>query len=146
MPQVQSPCQPQPAFGVTKNANQNDIAVGSNVTVTWETEIFDQNADFASNTFTAPVAGRYQLNLSLRLQNLDSASAYYDITIVTSNRAYQWLQDPDYGQDNAYEAVTLSALADMDAGDTALVNINQANGTAQTDIQQTSHFNGYLVC
>ena len=55
--------------------------------------------------------------------------------------------DPDFGQDNNnYWTLTLSALADMDANDTAYVEVYQGNGTQQTDIQTDSHFSGYLAC
>jgi len=40
----------------------------------------------------------------------------------------------------------LSVLADMDADDTAYVFIQQANGTAQTDIATGSVFSGFLAC
>ena len=45
----------QPAFLATPSSQQSDFATGSAITVAFGTEIYDQNADFASNTFTAPV-------------------------------------------------------------------------------------------
>ena len=52
----------QPAFNVKVGSTQANIALDGYVTVVIGTEIFDQNGDFASNTFTAPVTGKYQLN------------------------------------------------------------------------------------
>jgi len=135
----------QPAFLARPASQQANIAVGSDVTIVFGTEIFDQNADFASNTFTAPVTGKYQLQTTLRVQILDSASAYYYIQIVTSNRSYIFIIDPDFGQDAVYLPFQLAVLADMDASDTALVQIFQASGTSQTDIETASSFSGYLV-
>jgi hypothetical protein len=135
----------QPAFLVRPASTQNNFAVGSEVVVVFGTEVFDRNADFASNTFTAPVTGLYQFNASLRLEGVDSASSYYYIDIRTSNRDYQFIFDPDFGQDNAYFTMVVSCLADMDAGDTADVAILQGSGTQQTDIMIQSHFSGYLV-
>ena len=135
----------QPAFQARPASTQSNFAVGSNVTVVFGTEIFDQNADFASNTFTAPITGKYQLQVHLRVQSLDSASAYYYILIKTSNRQYINIVDPDYGQDNVYLTFQLAALADMDANDTAFIQIYQANGAVQTDINDDSSFSGYLV-
>ena len=135
----------QPAFLARPASQQANISVGSDVTIVFGTEIFDQNADFASNTFTAPVTGKYQLQTTLRVQILDSASAYYYIQIVTSNRSYIFIIDPDFGQDAVYLPFQLSVLADMDASDTALVQIYQASGTSQTDIETASSFSGYLV-
>jgi len=136
----------QPAFLCIPASQQSNFAVGNSpATVVFGTEIFDQNADFASNTFTAPVTGRYQLNANLYLETIDSASSFYQIRIVTSNRTYEAVFDPDFGQDAAYWNFNISALADMDASDTALVSIRQGSGTAQTDINTGSSFSGYLV-
>ena len=140
----------QPAFQVASNTMQNNITVGgSPVTVVYGTEVFDQNSDFTSNTFTAPVTGKYQLSATTRLGTLDSASAYYMMRIVTSNREYKSIFDPDFGQDNGYWSVVITVLADMDAGDTATVKFLQNNGDAQTDIEgsvQYTYFSGYLAC
>ena len=106
---------------------------------------FDTNADFASNTFTAPIEGLYQFNASLRIQALDSASSYYYMNIRTSNRDYQYIFDPDFGQDNDYYTMSVSCLADMDANDTADVILYQGSGTQQTDINTGTSFSGYLV-
>ena len=69
--------------------------------------------------------------------------------ITTSNQVYRFIFDPDFGQDQTYWAVTVTVLADMDAGDFASVTINQGNGTAQTDISgddDYTFFTGYLAC
>ena len=139
----------QPAFLVTKNSDQNNIATGSEVTVTWQAEVFDQNSDFASNVFTAPVTGKYLLTSAIRVDNLDTASNYYNFLFTTSNRVYRKIID--YGGlsgDPVYWFFSLTAIADMDAGDTASVKIYQNNGTAQMDIigdVTRSYFSGYLV-
>ena len=135
----------QPAFQASPASIQSDIALNSAVTVILGTEVFDVGSNFASNTFTAPVTGKYQLNLIVRANALDSAADYYAFRIVTSNRNYQVIIDPDFGQDAAYWAVNESALADMDASDTAYVAVIQSAGTVQTDIQEDTTFSGYLV-
>jgi len=137
----------QPAFLVTPATTQSNIAASTNVNIAFGTEIFDQGSNFASNTFTAPVTGKYQLNVNLRLNNVDSAANYYHINLVTSNRVHYSIFDPDFGQDAAYYTIQLSVLADMDANDTASVSIFQSAGTAQTDIHSGiwSTFSGYLV-
>ena len=137
----------QPAFQVNPASDQSNIAVGSNVTVAFGTEVFDVGANFASTTFTAPVTGKYQLNLSTYFYNLDAASDYYVLAIVTSNRSYAHTIDPGaFSGDPAYWNLPLSVLADMDANDVAYVTVNQASGTAQTDIATGTRFSGYLAC
>ena len=137
----------QPAFQVRKNAIQTNIAVGSAVTVIWQIEIFDQGANFASNTFTAPVTGKYQLNAHLLLDNIDSDADYYQLILNTSNSLYYDTMDPFIGgADYSYQTVNNSVLADMDAGDTAIVTIVQGGGTSQSDLNATTCvFSGYLV-
>jgi len=137
----------QPAFLVRKNADQNNLAVNT-VDITFQTEIFDQNADFASNAFTAPVTGRYQLNAQIRLDNVDTAADYYQIKILTSNRELTNIFDPGVlASDAVFWTLNLSQLCDMDASDTAKVQIRQVSGSAQTDIGNngSSWFSGYLV-
>ena len=135
----------QPAFLARPATTQDNIAVTSLVTVVFGTEIFDQNANFASNTFTAPLTGKYQFSASVRINNLDSAAAYYAVYLVTSNRGYVTFIDPDFGQDAAFFSINVGVLADLDASDTAFIRIVQNSGTAQSDIQVDSHFSGYLV-
>ena len=133
------------AFLVRPTSEQSNFATGSVQTVAFGTEVFDQSANFASNTFTAPVTGKYQLSCSVYVTAVDSASTYYEASIRTSNRNYFVVIDPDFGQDAGFWAFTLSVLADMDASDTATVGIVQASGTAQTDIGTSSFFSGILV-
>ena len=134
----------QPAFQAKPASNQANIA--NNGVVVFGTEIFDNNGDFASNVFTAPVTGRYQFNVSLGLAVVDSAAAFIGLDLVTSNRHYYVIIDPDFGQDAAYWELTLPILADMDASDTAQVNFLQSGGTIQADVQNShTTFSGYLV-
>jgi hypothetical protein len=137
-----------PAFSAAPSAAQDNLAVAPAVVdIVLGTEIFDQGANFASNTFTAPVAGRYQLNAILGLVNIDSAAAFYQVQIATSNRTYTYTYDPDFGQDAVYWEFGPSVLADMDASDTAVMRFYQSGGTAQTDVASVrTYFNGYLAC
>ena len=138
----------QPAFLVHPASAQNNITVGSSPdTVVWGTERFDNNADFASNTFTAPVTGKYQINVNMYLNQIDTASDYYEIQIVSSNKTYFHAFDPGgLSSDPHYWLMSLNQLIDMDASDTALIKFKQGTGTAQTDIAVHSFFSGYLAC
>jgi len=138
----------QPAFQARPATNQSDIAINGNREVVFGTEVFDNNSDFSSNTFTAPVTGKYLITYSLYLQNLDSAANYYEAFINTSNRTYYGSSiDPDFADaDFNYFSLSSSCVVDMDANDTATININQSQGTAQTDIASPSFFSGALIC
>ena len=135
----------QPAFSVNPSSNQTNIS--NNTQIVFGTENFDQNGDFASNIFTAPVTGKYQLNLQARLQDIDSAASYIYMQIITSNRNYQAIFDPDqFNGDLTYFYMSISAVADMDANDTAQVYYYQPDGTDQTDVESGgTNFSGCLL-
>jgi hypothetical protein len=150
----------QSAFLVRPSADQDNIAINGARTVEWATEIHDRNADFNATSgnvtingvstqpyfFCAPVAGIYQFNVQIYLKNLDTAANYYELYLYTSNRTYYDIIDPGhFDGDLAYFSLGIDVAADMDAGDTAYVALNQNSGTAQTDISSVSHFSGYLV-
>ena len=139
----------QSAFLARPTSSQTNIALNTAVTVVLGTEVFDTNGDFASNTFTAPVTGKYQLNMHVLLAQLDAGHTFSGANIITSNRNYQFTIDnaADFSQDfaeNPY-AACLSVLADMDANDTAHLTVQCQGGTQQTDINTGTSFSGYLV-
>jgi len=138
----------QPAFLAQPASQQSDVA--ADTTIAFGTEIFDQGSDFASNTFTAPITGKYQLSCAIRMDDIDAASDFIRIGIHTSNRQYYYLFEPDIGtssgQDITRFPAVLSILADMDANDTATVVLNFTGGSAQTNIITDSYFSGFLAC
>ena len=137
----------QPAFLVkpTTSSQQLNIAVNQAVNIVFGTEVFDQNADFSSSAFTAPVTGKYFFSVGIAVQNLDSAANFYEIYIRASNRTLGFTMDPDFSQDAAYWQFNASGLIDMDAGDTCDIQIYQGAGSPQTDIRTVSFFSGHLV-
>ncbi len=141
----------QSAFLVTKNSAQTGISTDTNVTIAFDTERFDQNGDFASNTFTAPVTGRYQLNVIIYTADAPNDLAYFTIRLVTSNREYYAIFDP--GQAgltgaNSYHTLHINVLADMDASDTAYVNCYTPSGSSTTKVDgsHVTSFSGFLAC
>ena len=140
----------QPAFYAVNGTDNGNIATNNTeVTINFDTERFDNNSDFNTSTFlfTAPVTGKYQLNVSLNISQIDTATTQYTIRINTSNRNYLLAIDPEFGADLLFP-FSISTLADMDANDTAKVTLAQNGGNNQTDVRNDpgSHFSGYLVC
>ena len=138
----------QPAFQVHPSTEQSNIPINGATTIVFGSERFDVNADFASNTFTAPITGKYQFNVALRLDYMDTGTSYYELLLVTSNRTYYSIVSPNVlSSDPSYWTLSLNILADMDAADIAYVQVNVHNsGAAQLDIAPVSFFSGYLAC
>jgi hypothetical protein len=137
----------QPAFLAHPASTITNIATGANNGLAFATERFDQNSDYNNSnyTFTAPVTGKYQANIVMYINNLDSAVAYYEFTLTSSNKVYYTIVDPDFGQDNGYFTLTFAALIDMDAADTATIGLHQQGGSSQTDVSSLSMWSMYLV-
>ena len=140
----------QPAFLVKPDGNSSALTADSYFTIEFDSEIFDNNADFNTTnyTFTAPVTGRYQLNFSSYLYLLDTAADYYLLFIDTSNNDYSVILDPGgYDGDINYQSWVISTLADMDASDTAVVKVYQQAGSQQVNLISGGYtwFSGYLV-
>jgi len=138
----------QPAFLVTKSGSQSNVAINATTTITFDTERFDVNADFASNTFTAPVTGKYQFNFTVNWGAWDADFGYVYILLVASNRTiYAHLGSGNQVDADGYFVQTGSALIDMDTNDTIALKVQISDaGAAQADISQSSWFSGYLAC
>ena len=140
----------QPAFLAHPSSSQNNIPINGATTVAFGTERFDQNSDFntSNSTFTAPVTGKYQLQFTATYNSVDPATDYIEHLLITSNRNYQIVLDPDgFDSSPLYHTFNICVLADMDAGDTANINIGMNNsGSSQMDISTSTFFSGYLVC
>jgi|TARA_R100001443_G_C3346480_1_gene175739 hypothetical protein len=137
----------QPAFLAKPSSNIANLAVSgaSNVDIPFGTEIFDLGSNFASNTFTAPVTGKYLLGFQMRLDNIDASTTSYSLYLVTSNRTFSYIFDPDVGNDRLYYTPSYTVLADMDASDTAKMQYYINAGAAQAMIVNSTFLWGYLV-
>ena len=138
-----------PAFRATKSSNQT-ISNNTTTKVTFDTETFDTNNNFASSTFTPTVAGYYQVNFS------------YSAASLTAGRVYAFL-GWIYKNGSAYTSFeqNITSAADQWGGTyTALVYCNgstdnieayfyQNNGSAGTVNLQgsssTTQFSAVLV-
>jgi len=136
----------QPAFLAHPSSTITNISVGVNGLV-FGGERFDQNADYntSNGTFTAPVTGKYQLNVHFYMLNIDTGATYYEGLLLTSNKNYGVIVSPKFSADLDYYHMELVVLADMDSGDTATIRMDQSGGNSQTDISANALFSGYLV-
>ena len=147
----------QPAFlaynSTTDTSQTGNAAI---VTVEFDTEVYDQNSDYntTTDTFTAPVTGKYYLFTIIRITNILNASSFA-LKMVTSNRTYEIRPGSPAVQKDSNGLVThsLACDADLDAGDTAYVTLEVAGETSNriTIIGQSAptvvtYFCGQLKC
>jgi hypothetical protein len=139
----------QPCFLVTGNGSDQTNATGDGtvVTVVYGTESYDVGSNFASNTFTAPVTGKYLLVVNTKLGNLGTGHTTLRVSIVTTARTYFQIFDvassPFTGM-----PFSIHVLADMSASDTAIVQVNVSGSTKTVTIvgaATQSFFSGTLI-
>tara|TARA_B100001939_G_scaffold346849_1_gene366747 strand:- start:108 stop:1517 length:1410 start_codon:yes stop_codon:yes gene_type:complete len=127
--------------------DENLTQGGAENKLPFQTERFDLNADYNTSTytFTAPVAGKYQFNVSIRLDDMASNTTYNYTYFKTSNRTYTfWLASPADWNGSAFYSVNGSILADLDANDTCYIGYIGQGGTDQAD-HADGYFSGHLV-
>ena len=137
----------QPAFlAYVSPSVQNNITGGD--TIIFNNESFDQQGDFSSNTFTAPVTGKYQFDFIVSVSQLDYNATLNRIQMVTSNKTYLFniTSAQMFTADPTYFSLQGSLLVDMDSGDTCKLMWSQAGGTNSADVFDSTYFSGYLVC
>ena len=96
---------------------------GTLYTHVFATEVADQNGDFASPTFTAPVAGKYLVTVGIHPEDISSAT-YVVAYINASNRNWYFLSSGDGVKNDGNDfRIAGAALIDMDASDTAIISV-----------------------
>jgi hypothetical protein len=139
----------QPAFLAKVASAQNNLANYVNVLI-FGTEIFDQNADFnpSNGIFTAPVTGKYMLSTFIGLDQIPATgTGVLQLQIAASNRTVYAAFDPIvFDAVSTKYTFTQSILVDMDAGDTAKIQVYMPESTSTIDINLESYFSGYLAC
>ena len=127
------------------NASYTNIPLTTSQTISLSERV-DTNGDLASNTFTAPVTGRYYLGYHFYLTSLDADHTALDVKIITSNKTYAVTYKPSvFMNSDGNFGVTGSQICDMDASDTATFIIYIAGGAAQTDVHGDSTACGMLI-
>ena len=135
-------------FLVVQNSDQNGVTGTSNtynITHSAWTEVFDTGADITNGTFTAPETGKYLLVAFVNWSGVTSSHTLGYGHIVTSNRSYNGFEG-DYWQSSAtVNRVRWTAIADMDASDTAYLTI-QFRGESSNVVNVTAvEFSGALL-
>jgi len=124
------------------------------------TEVFDVGGNLACNAtgtifethgmiFTAPVTGKYQMNVWCQLSNFNANMQYVRVNMRMAGSFYYTIHSVRTGgasPASKYGTVSLSILDHMDSGDTCTLYIHQATGTSQLNVfGNQSAFSGYFV-
>ena len=128
----------QPCVLAYSSSAQNDIATGV-VTIQLDAEVYDVGSDFNTSnyTFTAPVTGKYMCSGNISMNDVDTAFQWIYGRFNSSNRIYYMaLIDPRIEMTaDGVHTWTFSALVDMDANDTLVMDTrSSAHGAAQNNI------------
>jgi hypothetical protein len=139
----------QPCFlAINSVTDSNVTGNGTVYDADFDTEIFDQGGDFASDVFTAPIAGRYMFSAAVRLGGVTTSGTNIYIKIDTSNRNYFFFAPESVLDPMSME---INVIADMDASDTAKISVNvSGEGSDVVDVYgsgsvNATYFSGCLV-
>lgn len=146
----------QPAFLADLRTTDTDITGDATVFQLGSgnalTEVFDQGSDFNTNgTFTAPITGRYYLHSSILMDDVAAAFTTGIMRFVTSNATYHCAYSHP-GQVAAVNDLLIysgAAFVDMDASDTATVEVQISGSTKTIDLltnNRDTRITGFLVC
>jgi len=126
------------AFSAYSALQSNVTGDGTIYTVTFSGgEYFDQNSDFdGTDTFTAPIDGKYLFNMTVQCDGLTSSHTQLFFNLVTTGVTYPGqIINPAAIKDTSNSYTTyFSVITDMDASDTATVTLDIRNGTKVVDI------------
>ena len=146
----------QPSFNAWLTSSTYLVLAATAYTMKPWTERFDIGSNFNATTgiFTAPIAGCYQFSANVEFRTLLTTATYYWGRINISggsNGALKLIDTRQFTTTVNYRSCTLSILAYMNVGATALVDVYQAAGTGNTTYITGTNptytsFTGFLAC
>ena len=142
----------QPSVLAYNSTFRTDVTGDGTVyTLIFNTEAYDQNSDFSTSTLTAPVTGKYPIEIGVLIQNIGVLHTSYLLTIITSNGTYEVAAgNPGAAKDaNGNIIIQGQAPPDMDIGDTATTTITVSGSTKTIDIgnnNRDTFFGSWLNC
>ena len=133
-----------PAFFAYQTSNQT-IANNTNTVVSLDTEAFDTDNAFASNTFTVPAGegGKYFFTIGIRKNDFTSTR----FNLYLENQSAVSLLSLEHGTDSSYGTANGSTIVNLSAGNTVVMKIYQNQGGSQTTLQgiHQTFFGGYKL-
>ena len=142
----------RPMFDVAKSSTQS-ISSGTPTKVTWDTENYDIGGNFASDKFTAPIAGKYHMNALLTLSTIIAGAGigliwYKNGSVFRSGHHQSTEINITFG-------ISSSVIFDLAASDYIEVYVFQGSGSAETvgtannvgsvNAVGSNYWSGYLI-
>jgi hypothetical protein len=131
------------AFLYIQNSSTGNNVTGDNTLYTLGstvplTQIFDKGTNFTGTTFTAPVTGKYQLNMQVLATNLNYTPPpptrnTCPLNIVTTARTYS-LINTQFSSTLATQSVEYAVFVNMTAGDTAIFQFGMLSNSGTKTI------------
>jgi hypothetical protein len=144
----------QPCF-LGLNGGNDTVNNAADTTIAVDTEIFDLGGDLSSNTFTAPVTGKYFVHGAISLDAGSGNNTRFQNVIMMltcSNRKLKFGYNTIYTNEDDHMQINGSGVIDMDANDTFNLQVfasrHGASGATTTVGSSTdlrSGFGGYLL-
>jgi len=135
-----------PAFGAYQSVQQTGISNTTWTKITFTTELFDTNNNYASSRFTPTVAGYYQFNASICL--VSTTTTHSIISGLYRNGTLYSQGQPLLASTNFYPQSLVSSVIYLN-GSTDYVEIYGFGNTGGTfniyNTQENTYFNGCLV-
>tara|TARA_R110000765_G_scaffold67804_2_gene130946 strand:- start:728 stop:1525 length:798 start_codon:yes stop_codon:yes gene_type:complete len=135
-------------FATQASLQSNITGNGTFATIDFGTERFDQGGDLSGSTFTAPIAGRYHLVVNVKPIGITSSHVTGFTYFVTSNGSFAASYGNFYAMSASGEvSLSSSMIVDMDAADTAFIQVYVTGGTQVVDIAPdlSTTFGGVLL-
>jgi len=141
-----------------QSAAMGTVAAASNITgdgtdyvITYGAEVFDQNGDLSTPTFTAPVTGRYLITSQLYFQQVSNNMTEIYGWFNSSNRSatyYGLNGDSAPGATDGSKEIYMngSVFLDMDANDTVDLRVDFRNGSKNIDLNASGFASFVLIC
>lgn len=141
---------PQFSARVGSDTSNDKTGDGTAYVVIPNSEVVDDGDNYNAGTgvYTANEAGPRVLNALVTLANIGAGHTNARLDIVTSNRIYRYEFNPAaIVTPDARATVSFIALADMDLGDTAYLELTVYNSTKTIGVasQSLSQWGGFLI-
>jgi hypothetical protein len=140
----------QPAFSAYSTGMTNFTGDGTVATVTFDTELYDQCKNFASNTFTCLEPGKYIFQVCVTLSGVTSSHTLGELKIVTTGNSFMMSHcNPNNVRDvSGIMTMTGTCTVYMAYAETAHVTCQLSNGSKVVDMNGSlvnSYFTGYKL-